>query len=98
MMVVALKHVGTTAWLSEMFENVCEDISEFHCTVSQYTPRNVVRTRSFPCIDPAEGSPHAVRGQRHHLVAGRRVESSVQWCCFVPQSEQRRHSARSAGG
>ncbi len=35
-------------------------------------PRNVVRTRSFPCIDPAEGSPHAVRGQRHHLVAGRR--------------------------
>ncbi len=31
---------------------------------------------------------------------GRReeVESSVQWCCFVPQSEQRRHSARSAGG
>ncbi len=26
------------------------------------------------------------------------VESSVQWCCFVPQSEQRRHSARSAGG
>ncbi len=43
-----------------------------HCTVSQYTPRNVVRTRSFACIDPAEGSPHAVRGQRHHLVAGRR--------------------------
>ncbi len=35
-------------------------------------PRNVVRTRSFACIDPAEGSPHAVRGQRHHLVAGRR--------------------------
>ncbi len=31
---------------------------------------------------------------------GRReeVEPSVQWCCFVPQSEQRRHSARSAGG
>ncbi len=26
------------------------------------------------------------------------VESSVQWCCFVPQSEQKRHSARSAGG
>ncbi len=22
--------------------------------------------------DPAEGSPHAVWGQRHHLVAGRR--------------------------
>ncbi len=21
----------------------------------------------------------------------------MQWCCFVPQSEQRRHSARSAG-
>ncbi len=35
-------------------------------------PRNVVRTRSFAYIDPAEGSPHAVRGQRHHLVAGRR--------------------------
>ncbi len=34
-------------------------------------PRNVVRTRSFACINPAEGSPHAVRGQRHHLVAGR---------------------------
>ncbi len=30
-------------------------------------PRNVVRTRSFACIDPAEGSPHAVRGQCHHL-------------------------------
>ncbi len=29
-------------------------------------------TRSFACIDPAEGSPHAVRGQCHHLVAGRR--------------------------
>ncbi len=30
---------------------------------------------------------------------GRReeVETSVQWCCFVPQTEQRRHSARSAG-
>ncbi len=25
-----------------------------------------------PGIDPAEGSPHAVRGQHHHLVAGRR--------------------------
>ncbi len=35
-------------------------------------PRNVVRTRSFACIDPAEGSPHTVQGQRHHLVAGRR--------------------------
>ncbi len=43
-----------------------------HQWVPQYTPRNVVRTRSFACIDPAEGSPHAVRGQRHHLVAGRR--------------------------
>ncbi len=53
-------------------ENVCEDISEFHCTVSQYTPRNVVRTRSFSCIDPAEVSPHTVQGQRHYLVAGRR--------------------------
>ncbi len=30
---------------------------------------NVVRTQSFACIDPAEGPPHAVRGQRHHLVA-----------------------------
>ncbi len=35
-------------------------------------PRNVVRTQGFACIDPAEGSPHAVRGQRHHRVAGRR--------------------------
>ncbi len=26
------------------------------------------------------------------------VESSVQWCCFVPQSEQRRYLAHSAGG
>ncbi len=24
------------------------------------------------CIDPVEGSPQAVRGQRHYLVAGRR--------------------------
>ncbi len=45
-----------------------------------------------------QGSSHAVRGQRHHLVAGRRVESSVQWCCFVPQKRAKKHSARSAGG
>ncbi len=38
-------------------------------------PGIVVRPRSFACIDPAEGSPHAVRGQRHHLVAGLEVES-----------------------
>ncbi len=35
-------------------------------------PGMFVRTRNFACIDPAEGSPHAVRGQRHHLVTGRR--------------------------
>ncbi len=35
-------------------------------------PRNVVRTQGFACINPAEEPPHAVRGQRHHLVAGRR--------------------------
>ncbi len=40
------------------------------------------------------------RGPGTASLPGRReeVESSVQWCCFVPQSEQRRHSARSAGG
>ncbi len=50
------------------------------------------------CIDPVEGSPQAVRGQRHYLVAREEGESSVQWCCFVLQSERRRHSAHSAGG
>ncbi len=72
MMVVALKHVGTTAWLSEMLKmSVKTSVSSTAQSLST-PPRNVVRTQSFACIDPAEGSPHAVRGQRHHLVAGRR--------------------------
>lgn len=45
---------------------------KFHCTVSQYTTGNVVRAWSFVCVDPTEGSPNAVLGQRHHLVARRR--------------------------
>lgn len=69
-------------------KNVCEDISEFRCTVSQYTPRNVFRTRSFACIDPAEGSPHAVREQRHHLFTGRRwslLRSGAVLCLKVSE-------------
>ncbi len=44
--------------------------------------------------------PGALRALILTSSPGRReeVEASVQWCCFVPQSEQRRHSARSAGG
>ncbi len=65
MMVVALKHVGTTAWLSEMLKmSTAQSLST--------RPGMLSGPGAFACIDPAEGSPHAVRGQRRHLVAGRR--------------------------
>uniref|UniRef100_A0A8C1Z229 Exportin 5 n=1 Tax=Cyprinus carpio TaxID=7962 RepID=A0A8C1Z229_CYPCA len=36
-----------------------------------------LHVNDFACIDPAEGSPHAVRGQRHQLVTGRRWTKRV---------------------
>ncbi len=50
MMVVALKHVGTTAWLSEMLKmSVKTSVSSTAQSLST-TPRNVVRTRALRAL------------------------------------------------
>ncbi len=57
MMVVALKHVGTTAWLSEMLK-MSVKTSVISTAQSLSTRPGCCQDRSFACIDPAEGSPH----------------------------------------
>ncbi len=50
MIVVDLRHVGTTAWLSEVLKISVRTSVSCAATVFQYTARYVVRTRSLAWV------------------------------------------------
>lgn len=80
MMVVILKHVGTTAWLRDMLN--------MSVKTSVSSPAQSLSTRPGILSDPKAflAFTAATPGCQE------RVGSSVLGCCWVPQSKQWRHS------
>lgn len=49
--VEVFRQSGTTAWESQMFQNVCPHVCELSSAVPQHPPGDVVGTCCFPGVD-----------------------------------------------